>query len=371
MFYIHHTACISPQQSFPPGKTDLGQVDESLENKLIAREPSYEGLSKNAARRMSKSVRMGVGTALALLSDPLDDLRNNSLKDFLNGIIIGTAHTGMEESIQFMKQIMEHEEEMLTPGAFVQSTPNTLGSQISFLTRNKGYNITHVHSGLAFENALIDAAMLLKENPSDTYLLGAADEIGVYNYNIDYLDGWYKKEPLSNKRLYEGDSPGSLAGEGAAMFLINNKKENALAKVQALSIFHGEEPANVTSQLKSFLDRQLQQLPPGEKIDLLLTGENGDNRLLDFFSSCEAILDKDVTIARFKHMSGEYPTATAFALWLACSLPGGQPLPPHMIKKPGAKACNPFKNVLIYNKHRGNQHSFMLVEKVGKLEIAR
>lgn len=370
MLYIHKTTCISPQQTFPPNVDmltvngsgiDLEQEFGSVGNTLKVIEPSYESMPKNALRRMSKSVRIGVGAALPLIQQ--------GPAPAVDGIIIGTANAGMEESIQFMKQIIDHEEGILAPGTFVQSTPNTIASQISFLSGNKGYNITHVQSGLAFENALLDAAMLLKENPLRSYLLGAADEIGAYNYNIDYLEGWYKKEPLSSKQLYEANSPGSLAGEGAAMFLVNNLQINALAKVQALKTIHSEDESFVKAQLHDFLDAFI---PKGEKIDLLLTGENGDNRLLKYSLSCEAICEargqdgKDVTIARFKHMSGEYPTASAFALWLACYILENQFLPAHMIKKASAKADTVYKHVLICNSCKGKQHSFILVSRPEK-----
>lgn len=350
MFYIHQSTCISPQQTFPGTEIDLLHEYESADNKLSVIEPPYIGIPQNILRRMAKAVRIGVGTALPLMEGA------GSSPD---GIIIGTANGGMEESVKFLKQIIEYKEEMLTPGNFVQSIPNAIASQISLLSQNKGYNITHVHRGLAFENAVIDAAMLLKENPSNNYLLGGVDEIASYHYNLEYLEGSYKKESLSSKRLYEVNSPGSIAGEGAAMFLVNSVKANALAKVRALVTLHSEEEGVVKDQLQNFLNKHA---PIGEKTDLFLTGENGDNRALHFFSSCEAILDKDVPVARFKHMCGEYPTSSAFALWLACHLLGSQSVPPHMIKKPAVKTK--YKNVLIYNNYKGIQHSFMLISKI-------
>jgi hypothetical protein len=357
MLYIHQTTCISPQQTFTNANIDL--LHGPVNNMLRVIEPVYKGIPQSALRRIAKSTRIGVGAALSLIQQ--------QTATSINGIIIGTANAGMEESIQFVKQITDHEEGMLAPGAFVQSTPNTIASQISLLSNNKGYNNTHVHRGLAFENALLDAVMLLKENPLNTYLLGGVDEIGSCNYNIDYLAGWYKKEPLAGKQLYEVDSAGSIAGEGAALFLVNNQKENAVARVRALKTLHSDEEDTVRDQLQYFIDTQV---PAGEKIDLLLSGENGDNRLAHFFSSCERIFDAETPIARFKHMSGEYPTDSAFALWLACYLPTGEPLPPHMIKRLSVKTKNSsrrtdYKNILIYNNHKGVQHSFILVSKTG------
>jgi hypothetical protein len=300
-------------------------------------------------RRMGKASRMGMGTAMQVL-------QNHEGPD---GFIIGTAYGGMEESVRFLKQIIEYNEDTLAPGSFVQSTANAIASQLGMSAQNHGYNITHVHRGLSFENSVIDTAMLLKENPQHTYLLGGVDEIASYNYNIEYAAGWYKKEPASNKELYQINSPGSIAGEGAAMFLVNNNKENACARLYALATLHSDDNRIVLDRMRLFIQKEI---PAGETIDLFLMGDSGDSRYAELFSSCEALVSVDTTIARFKHMCGEYPTASAFALWLACVLPLDKPLPQHMISREGAG--KKIKNVLIYNCHQGAQHSFMLVSKM-------
>lgn len=318
-------------------------------NKLTVIEPPYAEVSAGVLRRMGKAGRIGMGTAMPLLQQGV----------IPGGIIIGTANGGMEESIRFLKQIIEYKEDMLAPGSFVQSTANAIASQLGMLTKNNGYNITHVHKALAFENAIIDVAMLLKENPLNTYLLGGVDEIASYNYEIEYAAGWYKKEAISYNGLYESNSQGSIAGEGAAMFLVNNVKENARAELRALTVLHSDDAVTIKDQLKDFIENKI---PAGEKIDLFLSGENGDSRYTDLFTSCQTLIEADTTIARYKHMCGEYPTASSFAMWLACNLPGDQPLPQHMVKKSGVR--KKFKNILIYNFHQGVQHSFMFITKM-------
>jgi hypothetical protein len=362
MLYIHKTNCISPQSSFPEAR--LENLQGSADNKLRVIEPAYEDLSPQAVRRMAKAVRIGAGAALPLIRQAGDGFT------LIDGIIIGTGNAGMEQSIQFVEQIVDHEEGILSPGDFVQSTPNTIGSQISALTKNKQYNITHVHGGLAFENALLDAVLQLMEDTTHIYLLGGVDEIGTYNYNIDFLEGWYKKEALSNRQLYESDTAGSLVGEGAAMFLVSHQEQGALARLRGIATLHTDDPAPVAERLRWFLDKHLAF---GEKMDLFLSGENGDRRLLPFYQACEGMLPPDVPVARFKHMSGEYPTASSFALWLASSWPAGKSLPGHMIKRgiqplvdPGTAASDAKmgKTVLIYNTYKGAQHSFMLLSRM-------
>ncbi len=346
MFFIHQTSCISPQETFSNVKMDLLHV--SVHNKLLAIEPAYTGVAVGVLRRMGKASRIGMGTAMRLIQEGAAP----------DGLIIGTANGGMEESIRFLKQIIEYHEDMLAPGSFVQSTANAIATQLSMLTKNKGYNITHVHKGLAFENAVIDTAMLLMENPGNTYLLGGVDEIASYNYIIEHTAGWYKKEYTSNQDLYKRNSAGTIAGEGAAMFLVNNKKEQAIAELTALTTLHSTDKELISGQLKAFLKKNV---PSGESINLFLTGENGDARDADLVASCESAFGNETTVARFKHMCGEYPTASAFALWLACYLPIDQPLPEHMLKKQGTTNKN--RTVLIYNYHKNVQHSFMLVTK--------
>jgi len=350
MFYIHQAACISPQQTFSGTEIDLSHEYGSIDNRMRVLEPPYPGIPDNILRRMAKAVRMGVGTSIPLI--------RSAAAHPPAGIIIGTANGGMEESVKFLKQIIEYNEDMLTPGNFVQSIPNAISSQISLLSKNKGYNTTHVHRGLAFENAVIDAAMMLRENPANSYLVGGVDEIATYHYNLEDLAGSYKKEVVSSKHLYESNSPGSIAGEGAAMFLVSTIREQALARLRSLVTVHTEDREAVTRQLQEFLD---QTLSSGEKPDLFLSGENGDNRLSSFYTGCEDYLKgyAGIPVARFKHLSGEYPTASAFGCWVACRLIGGMPLAPHMIKYGTAPAA--YRNILLYNNYKGLQHSFMLL----------
>jgi hypothetical protein len=67
----------------------------------------------------------------------------------------------------------------------------------------------------------------------------------------------------------------------------------------------------------------------------------------------------DTIIARFKHLCGEYPTASAYALWLACNLP--PVLPGHLVKRPAKE--KPYRTILIYNQYEFSQHSLILLEK--------
>jgi hypothetical protein len=341
MLYIHQPYCISPQQTFQD--INIEMLNEAIDKKMVAIEPAYEGIPPGILRRMGKAIRIGVGASMPII-------KNNGP---LNGIIIGTANGGMGDCIMFLNQIVQYEEGLLAPGNFVQSTSNAIAAQLGLLSHNTSYNTTHVHRGLAFENAVIDAMMQLETSPGNSYLLGGVEEISTYNYNIQHLTGAYKKEDISNSTLYDTDTPGSIAGEGAAAFLVNTKKENAVARLEGIRILHTKDEQLVKEQLQEFI--------AGHTIDLFLSGENGDNRALHFYTSCEALLDNDTAIARFKHMCGEYPTASAVGLWYACQVLQTQDIPQHMFKKRTAKTA--YQNILMYNNFKGGQHSFILISK--------
>lgn len=345
MFYIHQSNCIAAQQDVLNDGIDT--LHDAVDKRLFATEPDYTGIPPGVLRRMGKAIRMGVGAALPICKETTA----------LNGIIIGTANGGMEDCIKFLNQIVQYEEGLLAPGNFVQSTSNAIAGQLGLITANKGYNITHVHLGLAFENALLDAMMQLNENPANSYLLGGVDEISTFNYNIEKLAGAYKKETISIKQLYETDTAGSIAGEGAAMFIVNKNAENAIAKVEAVCTLHSNDAEEVSNKLKKFLTENIDDK---KKIDFFLSGENGDNRILKFYTACESLLNTETAVGRFKHLCGEYPTASSFALWLCCEMLQAQKIPQHMYKK--KTRIENLKTILLYNNYKGYQHSFILIK---------
>ncbi|MBC7904886.1 MAG: beta-ketoacyl synthase chain length factor [Gemmatimonadaceae bacterium] len=348
MFYIYKTSCISPQSSY--GSPALSELVASAGNKLMAQEPVYSGIPPGILRRMGKAVRIGIGAALPLIAD----------KQETQGIIIGTANGGMEDCIKFLNQIIEYDEGKLTPTNFVQSTPNAIAGQLGLMQSNKGYNITHSNRGLSFENALMDVDMLLAENKNAKYLVGAVDEISAYNFRIEWLGGWYKSEDSSNLNLFENESDGSIAGEGAAMFLAGNEKQGSICRLTDIHFFQTDSAGVVKEALTKFLAKHL---PSGKSPDLFMSGENGDRRMQKYYEACTGSLAANTPVLSFKQMCGEYPTASSFGAWAACEILRTQEIPMHMLRTSSSTSNTPISSIFIYNTYKGNQHSFMLLEK--------
>jgi hypothetical protein len=340
MFYIHQYSCIAAQQFF----TDhaIQTITESVSNKLYAVAGNYDSIPPNILRRLGKAVKMGIATGNQLISEyPVD------------GIVLGTANGGLEDCIKFLNQIIQFEEGRLTPTNFVQSTTNAIAGQLGIMSSNKGYNITHVHRGLAFENALIDVEMLLNEHPENNYLLGGVDEISDYNYTIEDLAGAYKKEIISNTELLASSTSGTIAGEGAAMFIVNTIKTHASAVVKGIKTLHTTHEESVVQQLTSFLEEHLQK---NETVDLILSGKNGDVRQNAFYKNIEEQLP-DTPVSYYKHLTGDFPTSSAVALWLTANVLNGTEFN-NILNIQSKKSI---RHILLYNTYKGKQHSFILV----------
>lgn len=155
------------------------------------------------------------------------------------------------------------------------------------------------------------------------------------------------------------DSPGSIAGEGAAMFRVSGDPLDSSAVLRAIRTTHGATPDQLSIQIREFLRENL----AGDPVDLLVSGENGDNRLLPFFESAERASGAKA-ILRYKQLCGEYPTASAMGLWLGClALDPGQILPAHLFKAgPIPGTC---RHILLYNTYHGLQHGLMLLSRTG------
>ena len=219
--YITGFKTISPQSTYDE-TLFKGNYTFHSGNKYKALEPDYNGLiAPNLLRRMGKSIRMGIGAGLPLIQGQND----------IDAIILGSSEGGLEDCIKFLNQIVNYNEGTLTPTNFVQSTPNALAGSLALMSQNSCYNITHVHKGNAFENALIDALLLFGEGKANTILVGNVEEISEYNFNIETLAGQFKTEETTSENLLTSDTIGTVCGEGASMFILKAEAREYFARI--------------------------------------------------------------------------------------------------------------------------------------------
>ncbi|HWB94279.1 MAG TPA: beta-ketoacyl synthase chain length factor [Puia sp.] len=283
--YIRSAACISPKNTG---------------------EPDYKAfIDPKALRRMSRIIRMGVATARICLQEA-------SLV-MPDAIVTGTGYGCLEDTSLFLKSMIQRNEDTLQPATFIQSTHNTVGAQIALLLQCTGYNNTFVHRGFSFESALLDAILLLREGDASAVLVGGVDELTDDSHAILRRFGLYRHAP---------------AGEGAAFFLLASRPSGEdYARVDGMTtIYKPESREEAEREIHAFLKEQA--VDPAS-IDLVIGDE---------------ILPGRPTMP-YKPQSGEYPTSTAYALWLAAQY-----------IKTGAH-----KRIMVYNQYLGIHHAAFLL----------
>lgn len=348
--YIRATGNISPQKTF--GHQPLAEAPVAYTgNRLTCIEPDYkEFIDPKQIRRMSRIIRMGVAAAIECLQEA-----NINVPD---AIVTGTAYGCLEDTNSFLSKMVEFNEELLTPTAFIQSTHNTIGAQIGLMLQCNNYNNAFVHRGLSFESALLDGMMLFKENDAQNVLVGAIDEITNTSHAILNRLGLYKQGKVSNLDIYKTKSKGTIAGEGASFFLLANEPSATdYAKLDGLHTFYKPEGiAEIEQQINSFLEDQHISI---NDIDLIITGKNGDAGSDEIYESLAKSVFADKETINYKHLCGEYPTAAGFAFWLAANIIKSGKVPE--IFKNKNLSEDKIKKILVYNHYQGIHHSLSLL----------
>lgn len=96
-----------------------------------------------------------------------------------DAIITATSLGCLENSERLLVQLHEEGEVMLKPTYFMQSTHNTISSNIAIHMKCHGYNMTYTHGAQSLEWALRDARMLLRSGKVRSVLVGLHDETTV------------------------------------------------------------------------------------------------------------------------------------------------------------------------------------------------
>lgn len=271
MYYIHAIASITHQNSFRVDNiiNELKPIEKDSD--LIS--PDYKEFIPGAAlRRLSPVLRIGLTTSI--------EVKNKVNKDF-DAISVGTALGCLKDTEKFLTTFHTSTSDFLSPTAFIQSTHNTIGGQISLGLGNHAYNMTHTQNNLSFEVALIDAMMCVNEGKSNV-LVGAADE------HIPFL------ETLQPK-LVSNQYPLST---GASFFAISGKKNNIGVKAVKTNF----NSASTQEDLVSFLSEQNMTL---NDVDVVLNSSD----TVQIPSTCDSI--------DYLNFSGLHYSASAFALHIA------------------------------------------------------
>lgn len=351
--FINGIGAVTPQETLS-GDQFLEQIQPIEESFLQIVKPNYkEYINPRMLRRMSKIVRMSIVSAHTALADARIEVPDAT--------ITATGMGPQADTEKFLGSILENQESLLIPTAFIQSTHNTMGAHIALLSGNNNYNLTYAQKSMSFENALLDALMLIKDGDVRNVLLGGIDEITPEGWSISTKTGKYKASPTLNLKMIGDEKPGALAGEGATFFVLENKKKDSTyASIEAVkSFFNQVEDFSISQAISNFL--QGNDLDVNE-MDLVLLGHNGDNIQDQTYLNLEKTFFQLNQIGIFKNICGEYDTAISFAVWLAARIIK-EGIVPNIIHRKGPVSRN-INHILIYNQFQNIHHNLILLKRV-------
>jgi 3-oxoacyl-[acyl-carrier-protein] synthase II len=316
------------------------------------KEPNYsQYIEGNNIRRMGKLMKASLVAAKRCIADA--QLQPQA-------IITGTGLGCMEETVKFLNTVIDTEGGVLSPTAFIHSTHNTIGSQIAIAVNCTGYNSTYVHRAFSFEQALFDAQLqLLTHDPTAHHVLvgGVDDMVPVVFDVLKELDFWKS----ASTPILDSKSKGSFAGEGMNFLMLSNQQTNhAYAKLLGIKMCYKPQSTNqVATCLTDFL---LENKISPVDIDLVLLGDNGDMRFTEFYNAIISLFPVAKALGYYKHLCGEYFTASAFGVVLASLMLKNQYVSSAISEN--YNSAKPLKNILLYNQFQGDHHSFCLLQHV-------
>jgi 3-oxoacyl-[acyl-carrier-protein] synthase II len=348
--FITGIGAVSPQKTFD-NALFLDELVNSEGAMLRCADPNYkEYISGDLVRRMSRIIKMGVAASKIAMNDARCGMPD--------AIITGTGLGCIEDTEKFLITLLQNNEEFLTPTSFIQSTHNTVSAQIALLMKCHNYNFTYVNRGISFESAVIDTMARMRLEQSPTVLLGGVDEMTKNTFAIMDRLGHWKRKPINQLSLLTDKTRGTLAGEGASFFVVSDANNgNAYAKLASVeTFFNPENDAEIETRIGDFLNRAGTEM---KEIGLVILGVNGDPTGDRIYNKLMEGLFRGSAAAYYKHLCGEYMTAGAFSLWLACKILRTKTVPEVIRLNAHAPAPG---NILLYNHYRMADHSLMLIK---------
>ncbi|MEX2336686.1 MAG: beta-ketoacyl synthase chain length factor [Fulvivirga sp.] len=330
--YITGSSAITPQHTFN-AESYLEHWVEHEQQYQQAMEPDYRNyIDPKQSRRMSRVIKMSVASAIKAMA--------RAGVDQPDAIIVGTGLGCITDTEKFLLNIIQEDEGVLSPTAFIQSTHNTIAGQLALLLQCPNHNLTYANRGHSFENALVDATLYLQEGAAHV-LTGGVDEMTPTVFDI------------MQKMGYAGVAGQPKWGEGAAFFVLSAQKSHNAVCLEDFHLFNNPVAEELDLMLSRFLAKNEVD---ADQIDALIIGQQDAQdlfyaRVLNHFTG--------IPVVNFKDITGEYFTASAFAYDLAKVMLQQQQVFKNELQPDNCKYS--LGKVLIYNHYNGVNHSLALL----------
>ncbi|HMG92180.1 MAG TPA: beta-ketoacyl synthase chain length factor [Chryseolinea sp.] len=351
--YINGIGIISPQRTFVNSEflTEIISYDNNI---LTCVTPDFKAYMNPAQlRRLSRMLRIGMTAATICLKDAGINVPD--------GIVTATGYGFLEETEKFLRELLERNEKQLTPTYFMQGTYNALAGVVALSVKCTGYNNTYVSKGFAFENALHDCLLRIAANKDLNLLLGSYDESASVQYTAGMREHQFKTEPSNSLEIFKNKTPGCIQGESSAFFdLSGQPSASTWCSVEGIQLMYLPDSAD---DLKETINLFLNKHEINEtNIDVVISGMSGDSSRDQLLEQLENILFNKTPRVYFKHLSGEFCTATSFGMWLASSILKKQHIP-DVVKVSSTRFPDKIQTILLVNHYFNRNYSIILLKR--------
>lgn len=315
-------------------------------------EPDYKRFFAPAeSRRMGKLLKRAVATSLDALAKG-----GCTMPD---AIISGTGLGCVENTEKFLNAVIDNDEECLPPTPFMQSTHNTISSQIALKLQCHGYNSTYSHRGTSFDSALLDAVMQLQLGRISTALVGGYDEMTPAYFKMLAKLGFWRDGIVNVGELKKSGVRGSISGGASVSILLSDQKtENTLCRLVDTDVSVCKTTDAISQRLNFFLQRNHCEL---SQVDAVMCGFSGDEANDHVYRTFFEQAFPAAQLLWYKHLFGESFCASAYGVYAAAHLLHSNEIPAQMILRNGISSC--VDNILIVNHFQNNDFSLTLLSK--------
>ncbi|MEI7728233.1 MAG: beta-ketoacyl-[acyl-carrier-protein] synthase family protein [Verrucomicrobiota bacterium] len=263
------------------------------------------------------------------------------------GVAFGTGLGSLNDTAAFVENLVINDERAPRPAFFTNSVHNSLASQIALELELTGLNSTMVQREISFEAALWHGSRELATQHADLMLIGAADELNAYHL-------------ATGQRWGNKSEPAVYPGEGCTVFALARNPGNQppiawvngirLGRVNALA----GQPIDACAEADWIIETLAQNGETLDRVDLLVTGFNGNHQLKPFYYAVAAALarraGRPIPCGAYQHACGEFPAASAFGFLTAIGLVRGEIAPALCLADFPATAVpqSPCRTVLLY-----------------------
>jgi 3-oxoacyl-(acyl-carrier-protein) synthase len=347
--YIHSTAHISNQDPF----ADKWFTAPIMYNKRYVRsiEPDFSTYIPSAvSRRMGKILKRALATALYITQETKIEKPD--------AIITGTGLGCIEHTEKFITSMIDNNEDLLSPTYFMQSTHNTISSQIALHLKCNGYNNTYSHRGTSFDSALFDAYLQFELGEIQTAMVNGHDELTPdYFLLLDKIAYW-KQGEISEQILRAGNTQGAFASECSVCFMLGNSlRPNSLCQLKGIELMYQPSKEQLLQSINNML--QVHDLTIND-IDAIVTGISGDRENDNIYKDMHSFLFPNKPMIWYKHIFGESYTSSGLGTYVAATILQKAALPEHLIYSGGSEFVTP-GNILLYNHFQNKDHSLILL----------